>query len=499
MKESIAAQERAPRSGAIIAVLAGAGIVVSLMQTLIVPLIAELPDLLHASPSDASWAVTATLLAGAVSTPVMGRLGDMFGKHRLLMVSLFLLIAGSVISALSSSLTPMIIGRALQGCAMAVIPLGISVMRDELPPARMGSAMALMSSSIGIGGALGLPAAALIAQHTNWHVLFWASAFLGAVVAVLVRLLVPESPVRTGGKFDLIGSLGLTAGLLSLLVAISKGGDWGWASGTTLGLFGTAVVVFLIWGWWELRTTAPLVNLRTTARRQVLLTNISSVIVGFAMYGMNLLVPQLLQLPKGTGFGLGQSMVAAGLIIAPAGLVMMAVSPLSARLSTSRGPKVSLLTGALIIALGYGLGLALMGQVWGLLLMSCVIGAGIAFAYAAMPALIMSSVPASDTAAANGLNTLMRSIGTSTSAAVIGVILAHQTTAFGPATIPSEHGFRIGFILSAVVAVIAALVTLTIPGRRTAKHAVARPEAGAPTTSGPDTARELNNTTSATV
>ncbi|MFJ8019337.1 MFS transporter [Streptomyces sp. NPDC096311] len=482
MSSITATEGRAPRSGAIIGVLASAGIVVSVMQTLIVPLISELPTLLHASASNASWAVTATLLAGAVATPVMGRLGDMYGKRRMLMLNLFLLIAGSLVSALSSSLTPMIVGRALQGCAMAVIPLGISVMRDELPPERLGSAMALMSSSIGIGGALGLPLSALIAQHANWHVLFWASAGLGAVVALLVRMLVPESPVRSGGHFDAVGALGLTAGLLSLLIAISKGGDWGWVSGTTLGLFAAAVVVLVAWGWWELRTTDPLVDLRTTARRQVLLTNISSVVIGFAMYGMNLLVPQLLELPKATGFGLGQSLVAAGMIIAPAGLVMMAVSPMSARLSASSGPKVSLLTGALVIAVGYGLGLGLMSHVWGLLLMACVIGAGIAFSYAAMPALIMSAVPTSETAAANGLNTLMRSIGSSSSAAVIGVILAHQTTSFGQAVIPSEHGFRIGFVLCGVVALLAAALTLAIPGRKKAKrpeaaqHAVVRTE-----------------------
>ncbi|WP_037607359.1 MFS transporter [Streptacidiphilus rugosus] len=462
-------EPRHPRTGgAIVGVLACAGIVVSLMQTLIVPLIPDLPRLLHSSATDASWAITATLLAAAVATPVLGRLGDMLGKRRMLVLSLLLLVVGSLVSALGSSLPSMVVGRALQGCGMAVVPLGISVMRDELPPEKLGSAMALMSSSLGIGGALGLPAAATIAQHSDWHTLFWTSGALGAAVAVLVVVVVPESPLRSGGSFDVVGAVGLSAGLLCLLLGISKGGDWGWGSGTTLGMFAASAVVLAAWAWWELRQAAPLVDLRTTMRRQVLLTNIASVVVGFAMYAMSLIVPQLLELPKATGYGLGQSMVAAGLVVAPSGLVMMAVSPLSARLSRARGPKASLFAGALVIALGYGLALPLMHHVWGVLLFSSVIGAGIAFAYAAMPALIMSAVPPSETAAANGLNTLMRSIGTSTSAAVVGVVLAHMTVRMGPVTLPSAEGFRVGFVIGGAVALLAALLTLAIPGRKQA-------------------------------
>ncbi|MER8185816.1 MFS transporter [Kitasatospora sp. NPDC094015] len=454
------------RSGTVVAVLAGAGIVVSLMQTLVVPLIPELPQLLHASSANASWTITATLLAGAVATPVLGRLGDMYGKRRVLLLSLGLMVVGSVVSALGGSLVPMVVGRALQGCAMAVIPLGISIMRDELPPERMGSAMALMSSSLGVGGALGLPAAAVLAQHTDWHVLFWTSAALGAVVAGLVRALVPESPLRTGGRFDVIGALGLSVGLVCLLLAVSKGGDWGWTSGPVLGLAAAAVLVLLLWGAWELRAPGPLVDLRTSARPQVLMTNLVSVVVGFAMYAMSLIVPQLLQLPAATGYGLGRSMVEAGLCVAPSGLVMMAVSPLSARLSARKGPKVSLFTGALVIALGYALALVLMDRVWGVVLFASLIGAGIAFAYAAMPALIMSAVPASETAAANGLNSLMRAIGTSTSSAVVGVVLAQLTVRMGPVVLPSEQGFRVGFMIGLGAAVLAALVTLAIPARR---------------------------------
>ncbi|WP_209648600.1 MFS transporter [Kibdelosporangium banguiense] len=447
-------------------VLAFGGIVVSLMQTLVIPLIPKLPALLGSSPGDTTWVITATLLASAVATPVVGRLGDMYGKRRMLLISLGLLVTGSVIAAFSDTLPPMVIGRALQGLAAGVIPLGISIMRDELPAERLGSATAVMSASLGVGGALGLPAAALLAERADWHLLFWIAAILGVVVTGLVVACVPESAVRSGGRFDMVGALGLSVALVCLLLAISKGADWEWTSGRTLGLFGAAVVVLLLWGWWELRTAQPLVDLRTTARRQVLLTNLTSIVFAFAMFAMSLVLPQILQLPTATGYGLGQSLLATGLVLVPSGLVMMATAPLSARVSRARGPKVTLMLGALIVAIGYGLGVVLMSAVWQLVIVSALIGAGIGFAYGAMPALIMSAVPVSETAAANSLNTLMRAIGTSVSSAVAGVILAHLTISFGPAKVPSHDGFRLIMGLGSGTALLAVLIAAFIPGMR---------------------------------
>ncbi|MGP3929204.1 MFS transporter [Nonomuraea sp. KM88] len=480
----VPAEPAAPprRPTVVVAVLAFAGIVVALMQTLIIPLIPQLSALLGATASDATWVITATLLAGAVATPVVGRLGDMYGKRRMLLVSLALLVAGSAIGGLSDTLAPMVVGRALQGLAAGVIALGISIMRDELPPERLGSATALMSASLGVGGALGLPAAALLAESTDWHVLFWTSAGFGVLAAVLVVKLVPESSVRSGGRFDLVGAAGLSAGLICLLLAISKGADWGWAGGLTIGLFAASAVVFAAWGWWELRTRQPLVDLRATARRQVLLTNLASAVFGFAMFAMSLVLPQVLQLPVATGYGLGQTMLAVGLVLAPSGLVMMAMAPVSARVSRARGPKVTLMLGAAVVAAGYGLSVVLMSAIWHLVLVSAVIGAGIGIAYGAMPALIMAAVPVSETAAANSLNTLMRSIGTSVSSAVAGVVLAQLTVTFGALTAPSENGFRLVMAIGSGAALVALAIAAFLPGHRRsgAFPATSRVPTGAP-------------------
>jgi MFS family permease len=388
----------------------------------------------------------------------------------MLLTSIVLLVSGSVVCALADSLIPMILGRTLQGLAAAVVPLGISIMRDALPADRLAGSTALMSASLGVGGALGLPAAAFIADNWDWHILFWTSAALGALAFLLVLIVVPESRGRTGGRFDLVGSLGLSAGLVSLLLAVSKGADWGWTSSNTLGLGAAAVLILPAWGWWELRSSQPLVDLRTTARPQVLFTNLASVALGFSMFAMSLVLPQLLQLPEQTGYGLGKSMLTVGLVLAPQGLVMMAMSAVSAALTKAKGPKVTLMTGALIVAAGYVLNIVLMSEVWHLVLVSCVIGGGIGFTYGAMPALIMGAVPAGETAAANSLNTLMRSLGTSFASAIAGVILAQMTTDFAGHALPAENGFKVIMAIGAGAALLAFAVAMFIPKQRAAEQ-----------------------------
>ncbi|MFJ8194088.1 MFS transporter [Streptomyces sp. NPDC096094] len=455
------------RSNGVVATLALAGTVAAIMQTLVTPLIADLPQLLDTTPSNAAWVITVTLLVAGVCVPVSGRLGDLVGKRRMLLVCAVPLVIGSVVCALSSSVLPMIVGRGLQGMGMGMVPLGIALLRDVVPQEKLSGSIALVSASMGIGGALGLPIAAAVAQYANWRVLFWGSAGLALLIGALIYFVIPDVPAAAKGqRFDAPGAIGLAIGLVSLLLAISKGGDWGWTSGTTLGLFALAVVALLVWGFYELRTREPLVDLRTTARPRVLLTNGASILIGVGMYAFMLIAPQLLQFPEATGYGLGESILATGLWMAPGGVMMMIVSPLGGKLINARGPKVALVLGALVIAVGYGLALVLMGSAWGLMIVGIVINSGVGLAYGAMPALIMSAVPVSETAAANGFNTLMRSLGTTIGSAVIGVVLAQMTITMGGHTLASEDGFRTGLMIGCGVALVSAAVAVLIPAVR---------------------------------
>ncbi len=327
-----------PRQGAIVAVLATAGLASSFMFTLVVPIQSKLPELLDASRDDTAWVVTSTLLAAAVITPIAGRLGDMYGKRRIVLVLLALLVLGSVIAAIAPGIVWIIVGRALQGAVTGVIPLGISILRDVLREDRIDSAIALISATLGVGGALGLPISALITERADWHLLFWVAAALGAIVFVLVLWIVPVSVLRTAGRFDFVGAAGLAVGLIGILLAVSRGNEWGWGSPATLATGLGGILVLLAWGWFELRVDEPLLDLRVAARPAVLLTNIASIAMGFALFSSNVNFPQMLGIPVAAG-GFGLSLLAASLVVMPAGLVMMALSPFAGRLARTVGPE----------------------------------------------------------------------------------------------------------------------------------------------------------------
>ena len=467
--------------GILVAVLSAAGISVSLMQTLIIPLIPELPSLLHTSASNASWAITATLLTAAVATPVFGRLGDMYGPKPMLIACALMLISGSVIAASTSSLVPLIVGRGLQGFGIPIIPLGISVLRAYVPPEKVGSAMGLMSASLGVGGALGLPLSAVIAQHYDWRVLFWFSTGLGVAALLMFATMVPHVPPRSADRLDPLGALLLAGGLVTLLLGISKGQTWGWASGSTLSMFGSSVVIFAVFGWWELRVPSPTVDLRTTVKRPVLTTNLASIAVAFGMFALSYVAPQILELPRETGFGLAQSLLWTGLWMAPGGVAMMVTSPIAARVAAARGPRFTLVGGALVIAGSYVAGLALLAAPWQLMLLNVMVSVGVGFAYASMPALINAAVPVSETAAANGINALARSLGTSISSAVIGAILAGMTMSFAGHDIPTLTGLRVALLVAAGAAALGAVLALLIPTPD--RLALAAPERDEPETS----------------
>ncbi|MDN5745948.1 MAG: MFS transporter, partial [Nocardioidaceae bacterium] len=203
-----AASTPVPRSPAVIVtMLSLCGIVVSLQQTLLLPLLPELPNLLSTSTDNASWLVTATLMTGAISTPTVSRLADMYGKRRMMLVALAVSVLGSLLGALSESLPLLVGARALQGVGMALVPVGIAIMRDELPREKVPLGVALMSATLAIGAGAGLPLAGLIADHMDWHACFWLTGLVGALLLVGAAVIIPESPVRTGGSFDLRGAV----------------------------------------------------------------------------------------------------------------------------------------------------------------------------------------------------------------------------------------------------------------------------------------------------
>jgi MFS family permease len=446
-----------------IGALATSGLVAAFMQTLVTPVIPELPKLLSTTLADSSWVLIATLLAAAITTPISGRLGDMYGKRFIVLILLCIMAVGSVVCGLSDTLVPMIVGRSLQGVGLGVIALGISILRDVIHPKNLGAAVAIVSATLGVGGAVGLPIAAVIAQNLDWHYLFWLAALLSVATVALVAWIIPVSTLKTAGRFDFVGSVVFAIALVCILLSVSKGNEWGWTSPLTLGLLVGGFLVLLGLGWFELRTPNPLIDLRVAARRPVLLTNLTSITVGFGFFITTAALPVLLEAPTSTGVGLGQSLLIASLCLMPLGIVMFLLSPVAARLSNARGPRTSLILGGVVIAISFAIGTLLMSEVWHVILISTLVGVGVGFAYAAMPTLIMHSVPPSETAAANGLNSVMRTLGSTVAASVVGVILSSDVVHSGGIEIPTAAAFQWVFAMGAAVLLVGVVVAVFIP------------------------------------
>lgn len=442
--------------------LALCGTVVAMQQTMVIPLLPDAPQFLGTSVGSASWLVTTTLLSGAVSTPLISRAADMYGKKRMVLFSLAVLIVGSVIGSFSSSLAPVLVARALQGVGTALIPVGIAMIRDVLPTEKVPLGVAMMSASMAVGAGVGLPLAGFLVEYLDWHAIFWATALLGVLVAGAMALILKESTVRTGGSFDLVGALIVSGMLTAIMLVLSKGGQWGWTSPITIGLAIGGVLLAVVSIPVELRVRQPLVNLVVSVRPAVLLVNLSAFLIGFGMFANMLVTTHLLQLPKETGFGLGLSILETGLWMAPSSAAFGIMAPLSAAVIQRLGAQTALLIGCLAMALSY-LGRVFLSQdLWLIVVGAVLVAIATSMAFAAMPTLVMQAVPATESASANGLNTLLRSVGSAASSAVLAAVTTATSAVVGGVVSASFAGLMTIFAIAAGMSFIAALLCLPL-------------------------------------
>ncbi len=449
--------ERERHERVVVALLAACGMLTSLQFTLIVPLLPLVPELLDTTAADASWLITVTLLAGVVGTPVVTRLADMHGRRLLLLVSMGLLVIGSVIAAVISGFTAVLIGRALQGFGTAVVPIGIGLLSALVSRRRAVLGIALMSGTLGMGSALGLVLAGPLLEWGGLPTVFWCSAVVGALFCVLIRVRIPEAPTGPSRAFDLIGAVLLTLGLTALLLAISRGQYWGWASPLTLGFGLLAVATLVLWMLWERRHPAPLIDVRTAMRAPILPINIASFFATFGMYANHLLTTQEALAPTSTGYGLDVATAAAGLFLLPSALTMIALAPLAARVITRFGGQRALLLGSAMMAFAFLLRVLFHGGALPVLIGSALVGAGVAFAFAAMPSLITASVPSDEVATANGVNSVIRTLSGAVAAALFAFVIAALPSTADPAFL-SERALQLSLGFAAACGVVTAVL-----------------------------------------
>jgi MFS family permease len=386
------------------------------------------------------------------------------------------LAAGTLMSALATSLPVLIAGRVVQGIGGGIFPLAFGIIRDEFPRERVAGGIGLMSAILGIGGGAGIVLAGVIVQHLSYHWLFWFPLVAVAVAAVAAALFVPESPIKAPARISWGAAALLSGGLAAVLLAVSQASSWGWGSARMLGLAAAGLVLLAAWVRVELVSPQPLVDMRVMRLRGVWTTNLVGFLLGFGMFGSFILVPQLVELPASTGYGFGASVTAAGLFLLPSTLAMLLVGPMAGRLEHRFGSKPPLVAGAAFAAAAFVLLALAHGARADIYISSALLGIGIGLAFAAMANLIVIAVPPDQTGVATGMNTIMRSIGGALGTQVIASVLtANVVTSTG---LPAERGFTIAFWLAAAALAVSVVAALAIPGRTAADEARALAPAG---------------------
>ncbi len=447
---------RGPRT--LTAVAGFSCLVVALQQTLVVPAVPQFPRILGVSVTAVSWMVTITLLTGAIATPIIASLSDIVGRRRMLLISMGLVFLGSILAPVGN-LTAIIVGRGMQGMGTALVPVAMAQMRDSLPPRRVGAALAVLSATLGIGGGAGIPIGGFIIGVAGWRSLFWLSAALSLASILAIALVIPASHTRPARRFDVTGAVLLSLGLTALLLGISQGNSWGWARPLTIAMFALAAAVLGIWGAVELRKTDPLVDLRTSASRPILMTNAGSLLMGVAMFTNLLVTTQHLQNPVSEG-GFGWSTGAAGLAMLPNAFAMFLVAPLTASMSRRFAPNIILAVGAAVTAAGYLLRLIPVSHGGWLVAWATLIGVGVGIGYAALPMLISTYAPPRQIGEANGVNALVRAVGTAIASAVVAAITAALSVTVDGRVVGSADAIATISIVGAVVAALTFIAAL---------------------------------------
>ena len=456
----------------ILAVLSLAALAYSVLSSAVIPALPTFQRSLHTSETGVTWLLTGFLLSASVGTAIIGKLGDMHGKKRLLVWTLLILAAGTLLAAVSSSLAVLIVARLIQGVAGGIFPLSFSIVRDEFPADRVAGSIGLLSAILGIGSGLGLVVGGLIDEHLSWHWLFWIPLPAMVLAAVCTWRYIPESRVRSPGRVNWAAAALLTTGMSGLLLAIAQTTAWGWTDPRTLALLAAGLAVCAMWIVVEVRSRNPLIDMAMMRVRGVWTANLAAFLLGGGLYAWFLLLPQFAQLPTSTGFGYGASVVAAGLYLLPCAVGMGVLGSLAGRVERRFTSRRALIAGAAISAAACGWLTLTSRHPYDMLVSSTLLGVGIGLAFAALANLIVQAVPPSQTGVASGMNTVLRTLGGALGGQIAATFVASRVVH----GLPALTGFTATFAMAALFLAGCVVAGLLIPAPAPAVAAL-QPEA----------------------
>jgi MFS family permease len=445
------------------ALLALPAIVYALLQSLVVPALTDIQHALHTSVNSVSWVLTGYLISAAVATPLIGRLGDMYGKKRVLIAVLVVMSIATSACAVATTLPVMVAGRFAQGTSGGIYPLAFGIIRDEFPRERVAWGVGLMSALVGIGAVAGVVLAGPIVDQLSFHYLFWLPLVLIVLATVSIALLIPESPVRMPGHINWMGAVLMSLGLTGVLLAITQANDWHWLSAKTLMVFAAGVTLLALWVRNESASESPLVDMRMMRIRGVWTTNLVALLIGVGSYSSFVLIPELAQAPTRLGYGFGASVSGAGLFLVPATVTTLITAMQIGRLEARFGSRPPLLAAMVLLVAHFAFLLIARDEPWQVYCAAALLGGAIGLGFASMINLIIENVDPAQTGVATGMNVLMRTVGGAVGASVTASILASNE---GLARHPSAHGYSLAFAFCLLAALVGAIAVLWIPNRR---------------------------------
>jgi EmrB/QacA subfamily drug resistance transporter len=435
----------------------------SLLQSLVFPVLPTIQASLHTSQNTVTWVLTAYLLSASIFTPIIGRLGDMFGKAGMLVFALLALAVGSLLGALADSITVMIVARAIQGIGGGVLPLAFGIVRDEFPAEKVPGVVGILAGVTAAGGGLGTVIAGPIVSLLDYHWLFWIPMIVLFPAALAAHLVVPRSDNRVPGRINWPAVILLSGWLIALLLAVSEAPTWGWGSPKVIGLMLLSVVVGVAWTAVETRSENPLIDMTMMRIPVVWTTNLVAFLFGVGLYATSAFVPEFSQTPSSAGYGFGASITHSGLLMLPMGGIMFILSFAAGPLTSRFGGKALLLSGS-VASIGTFVMLTLFhAHQWQVLVAMSFQGIGFGLAFAAMSSLVVEGVPASQTGVASGMNANIRTIGGSIGAAVVSTVITASAHHGGR---PTNAGYTHGFGVLAIATVAAALAAILVPSAR---------------------------------
>ena len=428
------------------------------------PLLPAVQQAEHVSLAASQWALTITLLAGAVVTPVLGRLGDGRLRRQAAVGAVAVMLAGCVLSALPAWFAVFLAGRALQGAGLGLVPLATAVARDDLPAGRSRRTIAAIGITTAVGIGVGYPLVGLLAEYLGLYAPFWFVAAMSALALAAAAAVLPASPPRPP-RLDVPGAVLLGSGIAGLLLVLAEGPGWGWASATTLASAVVSALLLAAWAGWELRARHPLVDLRLLRRRPVLAANVTAFGVAVGFYPLASLVVRFVQAPPAAGYGFGASVLVAGLTLTPFSLASFAASKVAARAARRSSAEAVVAASCVVLIASMVLFLVARGSYADIVVIMALAGFGVGCVYAVNPLQITGGVPADQTGSAISFYQLVRTVAYSIASALSATVLVFYIPA--GRLLPSDAGYSAAAVVSIVVlsAALAASILFAVPGR----------------------------------